>query len=173
MITRQLSIAIPIFIIIFVVQEAVINQFRLAGGGFSLLLIFTLIWAVLSSQEIAAIGGFIAGLLMDLSLSSSGPIGQWTLLMITACYAVSYLGSGKESLSGNPLGLTFFATSAVLFIEITYLVTGALLGVQTGSFGQILITLFGISIWSLVVTPILLPLFSRLHAFTFNTRSAI
>jgi hypothetical protein len=83
------------------------------------------------------------------------------------------LGSGNENLSGNPLGLTFFTTSAVFFIEISYVVTGALLGVQTGSFGQILITLIGISIWSLVVTPILLPLFSRIHAFAFNTRSAI
>ena len=110
---------------------------------------------------------------MDLSPSSSGPIGQWTLLMIAACYALSYLGSGNESLSGNPLGLTFFITSAIFFIEIAYLLTGALLGIQSGSFGQILITLFGISIWSLVVTPILLPLFSRLHAFAFNTRSAI
>jgi len=173
MITRQFSIAIPIFILIFMVQEAVVDQFRLAGGGFSLLLIFTLIWAILSSQEFAAIGGFIAGLLMDLSPSSSGPIGQWTLLMIAACYVVSYLGSGNESLSGNPLGLTFFTTSAIFFTEIAYIVTGALLGVQTGSFGQILITLFGISIWSLVITPILLPLFSRLHTFTFNTRSAI
>lgn len=173
MITRQFSIAIPIFVLIFMVQEAVVDQFRLAGGGFSLLLIFTIIWAILSTQEIAAIGGFTAGLLMDLSPSSSGPIGQWTLLMIAGCYAVSYLGSGNENLSGNPLGLTFFTTSAVFFIEISYVVTGALLGVQTGSFGQILITLVGISIWSLVVTPILLPLFSRIHAFAFNTRSAI
>ena len=173
MITRQLSIAIPIFVLIFMAQEAVVDQFRLAGGGFSLLLIFTIIWAILSTQEIAAIGGFTAGLLMDLSPSSSGPIGQWTLLMIAGCYAVSYLGSGNENLSGNPLGLTFFTTSAVFFIEISYVVTGALLGVQTGSSGQILITLVGISIWSLVVTPILLPLFSRIHAFAFNTRSAI
>ena len=173
MIKRQLSFSIPIFIMIFMAQEAVVNQFRLAGGGFSLLLIFTLMWAILSSQESAAIGGFIAGLLMDLSPGSSGPIGQWTLLMIAACYAISYLGSGNESLSGNPLGLTFFITSAVFFIEIAYLLTGALLGIQSGSFGQILITLFGISIWTLVITPILLPLFSRLHAFAFNTRSAI
>lgn len=161
------------FLIIFVVQESLVDQFRLPGGGFSLLLIFTLIWAILSPHEIAALGGFLAGLLMDLSQSSSGPIGQWTLLMISACYAVSYLGFGNENLSGNPLGLTFFATSAVFFVEIAYVITGALLGVQTGSFEQILITLFGISIWSLVVTPIFLPIFSRLHAFVFNTRSAI
>ena len=173
MITRQISIALPIFLIIYVVQEAVLNQFRLPGGGFSLLLIFTLVWAVLSSPEIAALSGFTAGLLMDLSGSSSGPIGQWTLLMIAACYAVSYFGSGNESLYGNPLGFTLFTTIAVFFIELAYVVTGALLGVQSGSFAQILITICGISLWSLVSTPIFLPVFSRLHALVFNTRSAI
>lgn len=173
MITRQISIALPIFLIIYVVQEAVVNQFRLPGGGFSLLLIFTLVWAVLSSPEIAAFGGFTAGVLMDLSGSSSGPIGQWVLLMVAACYAVSYFGAGNESLQSNPLGFTIFTTSAVFLVELAYVVTGALLGVQSGSVEQIMITVLGISLWSLVATPIFLPLFSRLHALVFNTRSTI
>ena len=173
MIRRQISTALPIYIAIFIFQEAVVNQFHLPGGGFSLILIFSLSWAILSSPELAALGGFIAGLLMDLSPSSSGPIGQWTLLMIAACCAVSYLGSGSESLSGNPLGFTFLTTSAIFLVEIAYLTTGALLGVTVGGFTQILITLIGITIWSLLVTPLVLPIFSRLHAFTFNTRSVL
>ena len=173
MIRRQISTALPIYIAVFIFQEAVINQFSLPGGGFSLILIFSLIWAILSSPELAALGGFISGLLMDLSQSSSGPIGQWTLLMIAAGYAVSYLGSGSESLSGNPLGFTFLTSSAIFLVEIAYLTTGALLGVNVGGFTQILITLAGITIWSLLVTPLVLPIFSRLHAFTFNTRSVL
>lgn len=173
MIRRQISTALPIYIAVFIFQEAVVNQFSLPGGGFSLILIFSLIWAILSTPELAALGGFIAGLLMDLSQSSSGPIGQWTLLMIAAGYAVSYLGSGSESLSGNPLGFTFLTSSAIFLVEIAYLTTGALLGVNVGGFTQILITLAGITIWSLLVTPLVLPIFSRLHAFTFNTRSVL
>jgi len=76
-------------------------------------------------------------------------------------------------LYGNPLGFTLFTTSAVFFVELAYVITGALLGVQSGSFAQILITIFGMSLWSLVATPIFLPVFSRLHALAFNTRSAI
>ena len=53
------------------------------------------------------------------------------------------------------------------------LITGALLGVATGSFGQIVLTLFGMSIWALLVSPILLPLFTRLHALIFDSRSAL
>lgn len=173
MIRRQISTALPIYIAVFIFQEAVVNQFRLPGSGFSLILIFSLIWAILSVPELAALGGFIAGVLMDLSPSSSGPIGQWTLLMIAACYAVSYLGSGSESLSGNPLGFTFLTTSAIFFIEIAYVLTAALLGVTVGGFTQSLITLVGVTIWSLLVTPLVLPIFSRLHAFTFDTRSVL
>lgn len=170
---RQIFTALPIFLAVYVFQEAVINQFRLPGGGFSLFLIFTLVWALLSTPEVAALAGFLGGLLMDFSQSSSGPIGQWTLLMIAACYGVAYFGSGNESLSGSPLGFIFFTTAAVLLVEFAYVFTGLLFGLQVGNFGQTAITIFGISMWSLVVTPIVLPIFSRLHAFTFDIRSMI
>lgn len=173
MTARQGFIALPIFLTIYVFQEAVVNQFRLPGGGFSLFLIFIFVWAILSSPEIAALGGFLGGLLIDFSQSSSGPIGQWTLLLIAACYGVAYFGSGNESLSGSPLGFTFFTTAAVFLVEFAYVFTGLLFGLQIGSFGQISITILGISLWSLVVTPIVLPIFSRLHSYTFDTRSMI
>ena len=168
--TRQIGFALPIFIVIFVIQESVISQFRLPGGGFSIFLIFTITWSLMSSPEIAALCGFVAGFLMDLSQSSSGPVGQWTLLMIAISYAVAYLGSGNEIMASHPLGFTFFTALAVLAVEFAYVVTGALLGVASGSFGQVLITIGGVFIWTLAVTPILLPIFSRLHAFTFDTR---
>jgi len=66
MLTRQLSIATPIFLMIYVIQESIISQFRLPGGGFSVLMIFALTWAVLSETEVAAVIGFAAGFLMDL-----------------------------------------------------------------------------------------------------------
>ena len=90
MLTRQISLSAPIFLIIYLFQEAAMNQFKLPGGGFSLFVIFALVWAVISTPEIAALTGFSAGILMDMSQSSSGPVGQWTLIMIIICYAVSY-----------------------------------------------------------------------------------
>ena len=170
---RQIFTALPMFLAVYVFQEAVINQFRLPGGGFSVFLIFILVWAILSTPEVAALAGFLGGLLMDFSQSSSGPIGQWTLLMIAACYGVAYFGSGNETLSGSPLGFTFLTTTAVLLVECAYVITGLLFGLQVGNFDQIAITIFGISTWSLVITPIVLPIFSRLHAITFDTRSMI
>ena len=173
MLTRQLSIATPIFLMIFVIQEAIISQFRLAGGGFSLLRIFALTWAVLSETEVAAVIGFAAGFLMDLSQSASGPFGQWTLIMLMAGYAISYIGYGDDNVRANATGIIFFVVIANLLVEVAFVATGALLGVSAGSFIQVLITLFGMSIGALLVSPIMLPIFTRLHALVFDSRSAL
>jgi len=173
MLTRQLSIATPIFLMIFVIQESLISQFRLPGGGFSILMIFALTWAVLSETEVAAVIGFAAGFLMDLSQSASGPFGQWTLIMLMAGYAISYVGYGDDNVRANATGIIFFVVIANLLVEVAYLTSGVLLGVASGSFIQVLITLFGMSIWALLVSPILLPIFTRLHALVFDSRSAL
>lgn len=173
MLTRQISVAAPIFLLIYVIQESVISQFRLPGGGFSLLLIFALTWAVLSETEVAAVIGFAAGFLMDLSQSASGPFGQWTLLMLIAGYAISYIGFGDDNVRANAIGIIFFVVIANLLVEIAYVATGALLGVSVGSFIQVLITLFGMSLWALLISPIVLPVFSRLHALVFDSRSTL
>jgi rod shape-determining protein MreD len=173
MFTRQISVAAPIFLLIYVIQESVISQFRLPGGGFSLLLIFALTWAVLSETEVAAVIGFAAGFLMDLSQSTSGPFGQWTLLMLIAGYAISYIGFGDDNVRANAIGIIFFVVNANLLVEIAYVATGALLGVSVGSFIQVLITLLGMSLWALLISPIVLPVFSRLHALVFDSRSTL
>lgn len=173
MLTRQISIAAPIFLLIYAIQEALVSQFRLPGGGFSIVLIFALTWSVLSETEVAAVIGFAAGFLMDLSQSAAGPIGQWTLIMLIAGYAISYIGYSDDNVRSNAIGIIFFVVIANLLVEITYVASGALLGVSSGSFIQVLITLFGMSIWALLVSPILLPVFSQLHALIFNSRSAL
>jgi rod shape-determining protein MreD len=173
MLTRQISICAPIFIFIYMIQESVISQFRLPGGGFSVLMIFALTWAVLSEFEVAAVIGFAAGLLMDLSQTAAGPFGQWTLIMLLAGYAISYMGYGDDNVHANAIGIVFFVVVANLVVEIAYVTTSALLGVSSGSIGQVLITLIGMTIWALLISPILLPVFTRLHAMIFNSRSAL
>ena len=173
MFTRQISISAPIFLLIFVIQESVISQFRLPGGGFSILMIFALTWAVLSEFEVAAVIGFSAGFLMDLSQSSPGPFGQWTLIMLLAGYAISYIGYGDDNVHANAIGIVFFVVIGNFLVEVAYVVSEALLGVTVGSFSQVLITLIGMSIWALLISPILLPIFTRLHALIFDSRSSL
>ena len=173
MLTRQISIAAPIFLMIYAIQESIISQFRLPGGGFSRLMIFALTWAVLSETEVAAVIGFATGLLMDLSQSAAGPFGQWTLIMLVAGYAISYIGYGDDNVRANAIGIIFFVVVANLLAEVAYATTGALLGVSAGSLIQVMITLFGMSIWALLISPIVLPIFTRLHVLVFDSRSTL
>ena len=166
---RQISVATSVLLMIFVIQESVFSQFRLPGGGFSILMIFALTWAVLSETEVAAVIGFAAGFLMDLSQSAAGPFGQWTLIMLLASYGISYLGYGDDNFFGGAIGVVLSIVLANFLIELLFLISGPLLGVSIGSFGQIFTILLGTSIWTLFITPIALPLFAKLHKSIFQT----
>ena len=88
MFLRQFGLTGAIFLFFFVLQEAVVNQLTLPAGGFSIFLILTLVWAALSTPEIAAAVGFGAGILLDVSPSTNGPVGHWTLILVLIGYEV-------------------------------------------------------------------------------------
>ena len=67
MLLRRFGITSTIFALFFIGQEAVVNQISFPAGGFSIFLILTLLWAALSTPEVAAAVGFGAGILLDLS----------------------------------------------------------------------------------------------------------
>jgi rod shape-determining protein MreD len=173
MLLRRFGITGTIFTFFFISQEAVVNQLSFPAGGFSIFLILTLIWAALSTPEVAAAVGFGAGILLDLSPSTSGPLGHWTLILVLMCYAISFLAYGDENKRGNPLSLVLMVTLAQLIVLVSYLVTGFLLGIATTSFTQILVTIIGSAVWTLVVTPFLLPAVSWLHDLAFDSRMRI
>ncbi len=173
MLARQFSISSLVFVIIFLIQESVITQLRLPGGGFSLLLLIALTWAALSTPTVGALTGFISGFLMDLSQSSSGAMGHWTLLMILACYAVAFLGFGNDNVRGNPITNVFLVSAASVLTLVAYVITGFLLGVSVGSFSRVLITIFSNGVWALLITPLILPVVTRLHRSLFGKQAHI
>jgi len=173
MITRQVTSSIVLFLFFYTIQESLMSQVRLPAGGFSIFIIFALVWSALSTPEVGAVVGFAAGFLVDLSPSSSGPVGQWTLIMILTCFGIAFLGFGDDKSLGNPITIVFLVVFGVSISEVAFLLTGALLGVNLGSLSQIFIILIGMSLWTLLITPFTLPIFSRLHAFTFDTGSRI
>jgi len=173
MLARQFSISSLVFVIIFLIQESVVNQLRLPGGGFSLVLLIALTWAALSTPTVGALTGFISGFLMDVSQSSSGAMGHWTLLMILACYAVAFLGFGNDNVRGNPITNVFLVSAASVLTLVAYVITGFLLGVSVGSFSRVLITIFSNGVWALLLTPLILPVVTRLHRSLFGKQAHI
>jgi rod shape-determining protein MreD len=173
MISRRFLFSLPIFLIVFLLQEGFVTQMRLPAGGLSLMLVFTLAWASMSTPEIGALTGFGAGLLMDLSQTTPGPLGQWTLVMILVSFAISFLSYGDDHVRANPLNIVFLVVTGVLGAQIAFALFGLLLGQQLGSMSQVFFVCAGSAFWSGVVTPLLLPIVSRLHAIVFGTVSRI
>lgn len=173
MFARRFFISFPIFAVFYILQEAVVSQFRIFGGGFSLFLIFALIWAALGTPEMGALSGFGAGLMMDLSQTASGPIGQWTLIMILAGFTISYLGYGDDNFRGNPISLVLTVAAGVALTRFIYLILGLLLGTEIGSLWSVLVSLISSALWSIAIVPLLLPVVSRIHASLFDIKSRI
>jgi rod shape-determining protein MreD len=173
MLSRRFLFSFPIFFTVYLLQEGFVTQMRLPAGGFSLILIFTLAWAAMSTPEIGALTGFGAGLLMDLSETSSGPLGHWTLILILVSFVVSFLSYGDDHVRANPLNIVFLVAVGVIGAQIAYAIFGLLLGQELGSIVQVLFICLGTAFWSAIVTPLLLPIISRLHALVFGTASRI
>lgn len=173
MFLKRFGITSAIFALFFIAQEAIVNQITLPAGGFSVFLILTLLWAALSTPEVAAAVGFGAGILLDLSPSTSGPLGHWTLILVLIGYAISFFSYGDENMRGNPLSLIFMVTLAQLISLVAYLGSGFLLGLPATSFSQTIGTLVGSSIWTMVITPLLLPVVAWLHDLAFDSRMRI
>ena len=173
MISRRFLLSFPIFLVIYLLQEGFVTQMRLPAGGFSLILIFTLAWAAMSTPEIGALTGFGAGLLMDLSQTSPGPLGHWTLVLILVSFVISFLSYGDDHVRANPLNIVFLVVAGVAGAQSAFALFGLLLGQELGSISQVIFVCLGTAFWSAIVTPLLLPIISRLHALVFGTASRI
>ena len=152
-------------------MKTIVSQFRIFGSGFSLFLIFTLLWSALGTPELGALTGFGAGLLMDLSQSSSGPMGQWMLIMILAGFSISYLGYGDDNFRGNPLSLVVIVALAVPITRLVYLILGLMFGGQLGSTFHIFTSLIASGLWTVAVVPLLMPFVTRIYSGLFQDLS--
>ena len=170
---RSFLLSSPIFLGVFLFQEGFVTQLRLPAGGINLLLVVALIWSALSTPEIGALTGFGAGIAMDLSQTSPGPLGHWTLLLIVACYAIAFLGYGDDNIRGNPINIVLLTTIGVVASQVVYLILGLMLGQQVGSLGNIIFLLAGSAFWTAIISPLILKVISYLHANIFGTRTRI
>ena len=170
---RSFLLSAPIFVTVFLLQEAFVTQMRLPAGGINLLLVVALIWAALSTPEIGALTGFGAGLMMDVSQTSPGPMGHWTLVLIIACYVIAFLGYGDDNIRGNPINIVFLTTIGVLGSQVVFLMLGLMLGQEIGSVTQVIFVLAGSAFWTAIVSPLILKVISYLHSIIFGTHSRI
>lgn len=169
---RTFALSAPAFLLVFLIQESLVSQVRLPGTGFTFLMAFAFIWAALSTPEVGGIAGFGAGFLLDLSSSSGGPFGLWTLIIAGIAYGVAFLGYGDERIQANAFSVVTLTVSAVAIAQFSYLLLGAFLGQSIGSLWQVLITLIGTALWNLLITPIIFPGARLIHSVIYEGRLA-
>jgi len=171
--SRSLALGAPIFFAAFFLEEMFFNQIRLPASGFTFFIVFTFIWAALSTPEIGGVTGFGAGLLLDLSQMGGGPFGMWTLILSIAAYTVAFLGYGDDRIHANAFSVVVLTVSAIAITQVAYLVIGSFLGMEIGTLFQILLTILGTALWNALITPIIFPLVNWLHSFVIEGRVAL
>mgnify|MGYP006877642748 FL=1 len=108
---------------------------------------------------------------MDLSQTTSSPMGLWTLIMILAGFSISYLGYGDDNFRGNPISLVIIVAIAVPLTRFVYLIIGLMLGGEMGSALQVFMSLLSSALWSVAIVPLLMPGVTRLHGTLFEEQS--
>ena len=105
---------------------------------------------------------------MDLSPSTDGPFGQWTLVLVLSCFAISYLGYGDDAVNSNPAGLIMMTSTAVVATLILYIFIGFIFGLNIGSTLQAIRTLLGFGLWSALIAPMIVPFIARAHSIVYS-----
>jgi rod shape-determining protein MreD len=84
-------VAIPVMVILAIVQIVILPRFSIFPGDPSLPFLFALAWSLLSNVEEGVIWAFIGGLVMD--IFTIAPVGGLALTYMAAVFAVDFIRS--------------------------------------------------------------------------------
>ena len=158
---------------LFVIQELVIARINFPFDGFSLYLAALMIVLSLEDRTGSLVFGFIGGMIMDLSTSADTPFGQWALVLTIIGYLFSVNRETVGDFTQNPFTFVAFVSTAVSLSLLVFLIIGIMLGQNNGGFYHNLILIFVNAIWSLLLTPIFLPVVIKVRKLTLTNRERI
>ena len=159
--------------VIFIIQEIVIARINFPFNGFSLYLAALMIVLSLEDRTGSLVFGFIGGMIMDLSTSADTPFGQWALVMTFIGYLFSLNRETIGDFTQSPFTFVLFVSAAVSLSLSVFLFIGLMLGQNNGGIYHNVILIFVNSIWSLILTPIFLPLVIKVRKLTLTNRERI
>jgi hypothetical protein len=117
--------------------------------------------------------GFIGGMIMDLSTSADTPFGQWALVMTIIGYLFSVNRETVGDFTQSPFTFVTFVSTAASLSLLVFLIIGIMLGQNNGGFYHNLTLIFANAIWSLLLTPIFLPVVIKVRKLTLTNRERI
>jgi rod shape-determining protein MreD len=158
---------------LFVIQELVIARINFPFDGFSLYLAALMIVLSLEDRTGSLVFGFIGGMIMDLSTSADTPFGQWALVMTIIGYLFSVNRETVGDFTQSPFTFVTFVSTAASLSLLVFLIIGIMLGQNNGGFYHNLTLIFANAIWSLLLTPIFLPVVIKVRKLTLTNRERI
>jgi len=159
--------------IIFIIQELAIGRINFPLNGFSLYLAALMIVLSLEDRTGSLVFGFIGGMIMDLSTSADTPFGQWALVMTVIGYLFSVNRETIGDFTQSPFTFVVFVSAAVSLSLSVFLLIGLMLGQNNGGVYHNVILILANAIWSLILTPIFLPLVIKVRKLTLTNRDRI
>jgi rod shape-determining protein MreD len=159
--------------IIFIIQELAIGRINFPLNGFSLYLAALMIVLSLEDRTGSLVFGFIGGMIMDLSTSADTPFGQWALVMTVIGYLFSVNRETIGDFTQSPFTFVVFVSAAVSISLSVFLLIGLMLGQNNGGVYHNVILILANAIWSLILTPIFLPLVIKVRKLTLTNRDRI
>ena len=160
-----------VFLLFFLLQESILNKIDFFIGGFSLYLAFFMAWIMQDERNSAVATGFIAGLIADLSPTLEAPIGLWTFILTSMSYvlATNVRAALDSDLSPVVMSIvTVTGTSVALFLFVLF---GAILGQDVGSSTYVIQEIFGNALWTLLLSPLYVPITVALYRATLTARN--
>ncbi|NBO07159.1 MAG: rod shape-determining protein MreD [Actinobacteria bacterium] len=167
---NRLPKVLLVFLSLFLIQEALINQFDFLIAGFSLYLAFFMAWVIQDQRNSAVVTGFIAGFILDLSPTIEAPFGLWTLVLTALSYLLASNVRAALDAQLSPLVMLSVAVLASSSALILFLLFGAILGQEVGSATYLVRSISGNALWSALLSPLYIPLAIKLYRATLTAR---
>ena len=155
----------------FLLQEAIINRINFLVGGFSLYLAFFMAWIMQDERNSAVATGFIAGFILDLSPTLEAPFGLWTLVLTGMSYVLATNVRAALDSELSPVVMTLVTVLGSSVALILFLLFGAILGQEVGSGIYVTQVIFGNAMWSLLLSPLYVPITIALYRATLTARN--
>ena len=168
---NRLPAIFGIFFFMFLLQEAIFNRINFLVGGFSLYLAFFMAWIMQDERNSAVATGFIAGFILDLSPTLEAPFGLWTLVLTGMSYIlVTNVRAALDS-ELSPVVMTMVTVLGSSVALILFLLFGAILGQDVGSGAYVTQVIFGNAMWSILLSPLYVPITVALYRATLTARN--
>lgn len=169
----RVGISTAFLFLVFAVQESVVSRVHLPITGFSLYLAVLVCLIALENRNGAIVMGFIGGLVLDLSPTSESPFGQWALIFTIMGYLIASNMESIGDFTSEPISFVLFIAVGSAFALFSYIIAGLMLGENVGSFSRALIIVAGNFAWTVLFTPLFLPVIRRAREVSLTSRERL